>query len=72
MDDVNRKVRLTPLNPRGERHLDPIPDGDAAGFRRHYRRPRTTMTDECMPLDRADSVEALDRDMRGYRFDYDD
>ena len=72
MDEMNRKVRLTALNPRSERHTDPIPDGDKAGFTRHYRRPRTAMTDECMPLDRADSVEAFERDMRDYRIDYDD
>lgn len=67
-----RKIRLTPLNPRGERHLDPIPDGDAAGFHRHYRRPRTEMLDECVPLDRADRIEAFDREMETYRLDQDD
>lgn len=71
MDD-RRKVRLTPLNPRSERHLDPVQDGDAAGFHRHYRRPRTTMTDDCMPLDKADRVEAFERDMRAMSIDYDD
>lgn len=70
MDD--RKVRLTPLNPRGERHLDPVPDGNAAGFHRVARRPRTTMMDDCMPLDMADRVEAFERDMRAMSVDYDD
>lgn len=68
----DRKIRLTPLNPRSERHLDPIPDGDAAGFHRLYRRPRTTMTDECCAPDRADRIEAMEREMDAYRIDYDD
>lgn len=30
------------------------------------------MTDDCMPLDKADRVEAFERDMRAMRIDYDD
>ena len=74
MDDMNRKSRLSPLNERGPRHTDPVGSGDIAqdGFRRLYRRPRTRMTDECMPTERADRVEAFDRDMREMMPDHDD
>lgn len=72
MHDPNGKVLLSPLNPRGERHLQAPEDGNAAGFRRPYRRPRTPMTTDCMPIERADRVEEFDREMREVMQDYDD
>lgn len=74
MDDANRKERLRPLNERSPRHLDTAGSGNIAqdGYVRLYRRPRTPMTDECMPVEKADRIEAFDRDMRSMMPDYDD
>lgn len=74
MDDANRKERLAPLNERSPRHLDTGGSGNIAqdGYVRLYRRPRTAMTDECMPVDKADRIEAFDRDMRSFRAEYED
>ena len=74
MDDMNRKCRLTPLNPRGERHTDPVGSGNAAqdGFTRLYRRPRVAGEYDCMPLDKADRVEDFDHEMREMMAGYDD
>ena len=66
------KKLLRPLNPRGERHLSPPADGNAAGFHRHYRRPRSTMTDECMSIDRAERIETFEDEMREMQAEYGD
>lgn len=74
MDDMNRKCKLDPLNPRGERHTDPVGSGDFAqdGFRRLYRRPRSAVVTDCMPVDKADRVEQFEHEMREMMAGYDD
>lgn len=67
-DDQNRTEKIEPLNPRSARHTDTSGSGNVAqdGYRRLYRRPRTMMTDEILPSDQADRIEAFDRAMHIY------
>ncbi len=71
-DDPNAPETLKPLNPRDPRHLDLPADGPEAGYHRPYRRPRSAMTDDCLPSDKADRVESFDRDIQSMMDDYND
>jgi len=72
MDEANRKERLEALNERSSRHTDTTDGGPEAGYHRLYRRPRTSMTTECMPVARADRVEGFAREMHEMMEFYED
>lgn len=67
------KERLKPLN-EDPRHLDTGGSGNFAqdGYRRLARRPRTLMSNECMPVEKADRIEQFDREMREAMEAYED
>lgn len=61
-------------NPRPKpRYLDPVGTGNFAqdGFMRIARRPRSPLTDEMVPVDQADRIEAFDRQMERLMGDVD-
>lgn len=72
MDDANRPERLKALNPRADRHTETPGGGNEAGYHRLYRRPRTSMTNDCMPVEKADRVESFANDMHEMREAYED
>lgn len=59
------KERLEPLNPRGERKLDPERRGSIIedGYELVSRRPRSRYVTEPIPVEHADN---MDRMMRGF------